>query len=142
MTNRPTRDEVLMAHAHLTARRSTCQRLHVGALAAREGRILVTGYNGSPSGLPHCDHVPGSLRDDANPCSNVVHAEANVLAFAARHGIRLEGADLFTTAWPCHWCCMLVVNSGISRVVMGSSPPTGARGVQMLSDSGISLVQQ
>lgn len=53
---RPDRDEVLMSVATLFATRSTCSRLHVGAVFSKEGRILVTGYNGAPAGLPHCDH--------------------------------------------------------------------------------------
>ena len=54
--DRPDRDDTLMGVAYLFAKRSTCSRLHVGAVFSKAGRILVTGYNGAPSGLPHCDH--------------------------------------------------------------------------------------
>lgn len=53
---RPSRDDTLMEVAGIFARRSTCSRLHVGAVFSRDGRILVTGYNGAPKGLPHCNH--------------------------------------------------------------------------------------
>lgn len=138
MTDRPTRDYNLMAHAHLVGSRATCQRLHVGALAARDGRILITGYNGAPAGLPHCEHPADAKRNDKDPCLNVVHAEANVLAYAAKWGIALDGAQLYTTNWPCHWCCMLMVNSGIQRVVCGEAFPEG-RGKDMLREVGIEI---
>lgn len=53
---RPSRDENLMDHAWINSRRSTCSRLNVGAVFAREGRPLSMGYNGAPAGLPHCHH--------------------------------------------------------------------------------------
>ena len=54
---RPSRDSILIDSARLWATRSTCSRLGVGAVFARDGRILVTGYNGAPAGMPHCDHT-------------------------------------------------------------------------------------
>jgi dCMP deaminase len=53
---RITREEMLMEVAHVVARRGTCSRAQVGVVFAREGRILATGYNGAPPGLPHCTH--------------------------------------------------------------------------------------
>ena len=53
---RPSRDQVCMDAAFLYAQRGTCSRAQVGAVIAKDGRIIVTGYNGAPSGLPHCDH--------------------------------------------------------------------------------------
>lgn len=53
---RPTRDETLMVVAHEIAKRGTCSRAKVGALISRNGRIIVTGYNGAPASMPHCDH--------------------------------------------------------------------------------------
>lgn len=122
-----------MGTAALWADRSTCSRLHVGCVVARESRILVTGYNGAPSGMAHCDHecncgYPGkggllfenrhlSSCNSKQPCTISVHAEANAIAFAARHGISLEGAFLYTTHTPCRPCSMLIINAGIIAVV-------------------------
>lgn len=53
---RLTRDEMLMEVADVVAKRGTCSRLQVGAVFAKEGRILVTGYNGAPPGIAHCVH--------------------------------------------------------------------------------------
>lgn len=53
---RLTREEMLMEVAQVVARRGTCSRAQVGVVFAREGRILVTGYNGAPAGMDHCRH--------------------------------------------------------------------------------------
>ena len=53
---RITREEMLMGVAEVVARRGTCSRAQVGVVFAREGRILATGYNGAPRGIPHCTH--------------------------------------------------------------------------------------
>lgn len=53
---RPTREETLIETAYLWSNRSTCSRLQVGCVIHRDGRILVQGYNGAPSGMPHCIH--------------------------------------------------------------------------------------
>lgn len=131
---RPSRDEVLMDTARLVARRSTCSRLHVGAVAGKEGRSLVSGYNGAPAGVPHCSHTTDE------PCKIAVHAEANVIAYAARWGIQLEGAELFTTHSPCVSCCQLIVNSGVTRVVFGELFRE-ADGLFLLQGAGIVVEQ-
>jgi dCMP deaminase len=72
------------------------------------------GYNGAPSGMPHCD--PEICNPD-EPCTRTVHAEANAIAFAAKKGIETEGATLYTTASPCNDCAKLLINAGIKRVI-------------------------
>lgn len=114
MTTRLTRDEALMECAMVWQKRSTCLRLRVGAIVAREGRVLVTGYNGAPTGQEHCHpKVCGT----ENPCTRTVHAEANCIAFAAKYGIALAGGELYTTDSPCKNCAELIANAGIIRVV-------------------------
>lgn len=108
---RPSRDEVLIASALLWSTRGTCDRAKVGAVIARDGRILVSGYNGPPAGMPHCNHGT-----DPGPCEDAVHAEANAIVYAARYGTRLEGTDIYCTHFPCPNCAKLIVNSGIQRV--------------------------
>jgi dCMP deaminase len=112
-STRLSRDEALMKVAELMAERSTCLRLQVGAVVAVDGRILATGYNGAPSGLPHC--APDTCGPD-QPCTRAVHAEANCIAFAAKHGICLDGGTMYTTDSPCLSCSQLIINSGIIEV--------------------------
>jgi dCMP deaminase len=134
---RAAENEVLMQCAVAWSRRGTCSRLQVGAVAALEGRILSTGYNGAPSGLPHCEHGPdGSLNA---PCKLAVHAEANVVAWAARRGISLEAASLFTTHEPCLWCARIIVNSGI-RIVYYATPYPRESGLSLLDDAGLEII--
>jgi dCMP deaminase len=111
---RPTRIQTILSVAKLFAERSTCPRLHVGAVIARDGRIQATGYNGPPAGMDHCVHL------DDSGCTRSVHAEANAIAFAARHGVMTNGCELYLTHSPCHTCAKLIVNAGIIKVIYSS----------------------
>ena len=97
--------------------RATCDRKHVGAVLVRDRTILSTGYNGSIRGLPHCDEV-GHMMENGH-CVATVHAEANAILQAAKNGVRIDGATLYTTASPCWPCFKLVANSGCMRIVFG-----------------------
>jgi len=99
------------------ATRSTCPRKHVGAVIVRDKTLLSTGYNGSLRGAPHCDEA-GCLMEGGH-CVRTVHAEANALVQAARHGVRLEDAEIYVTASPCFNCFKLIVNAGIRTVYFG-----------------------
>ncbi len=108
-------DTYFMEIARVVSSRSTCDRKHVGALLVRDRMILSTGYNGSIRGMPHCDEV-GHLMEGGH-CVATIHAEANSVLQAARNGVRIDGADLYTTASPCWPCFKLIANAGIKRVV-------------------------
>jgi dCMP deaminase len=155
---RPSREELLVATAFTWAQRSTCSRLHVGAVIHREGRILVQGYNGAPTGLAHCNHectctgdypyyneefneTRHSMRCPAlMPCTRSVHAEANAIAYAARWGVELEGSAIVITNQPCLNCSMLIINSGI-RMVTYVLPYRLTDGVSLLGEAGIPVEQ-
>jgi dCMP deaminase len=109
--------EYFMNIAKQVATRATCDRKHVGAVIVRDKTILSTGYNGSIRGLPHCSEV-GHMIEDGH-CVRTVHAEANAICQAARNGVRIEGADIYTTASPCWNCFRLIANSGIKRIYYG-----------------------
>jgi dCMP deaminase len=110
-------DEYFMNIAREVSTRSTCDRKFVGAVIVRDKSILATGYNGSVRGLPHCDE-DGHLMEDGH-CVRTVHAEANAIVQAARHGVRIEGASIYVTASPCWGCFRLIANAGISRIGFG-----------------------
>jgi len=103
--------------AHQVATRATCDRKHVGAVVVRDRTILSTGYNGSIRGMPHCDEV-GHMMENGH-CVATVHAEANAILQAAKNGVRIDGATLYTTASPCWPCFKLIANSGCVRIVYG-----------------------
>ena len=100
--------------ARQVATRSTCDRKHVGAVIVRDRTILSTGYNGSIRGMPHCDEVGHDL--DAGHCVATIHAEANAILQAAKNGVMIEGAELYTTASPCWGCFKLIANAGIKTI--------------------------
>jgi dCMP deaminase len=110
-------DQYFMDIAKQVATRATCDRKHVGAVLVRDRTILSTGYNGSIRGLPHCDEV-GHMMENGH-CVATVHAEANAILQAAKNGVRIDGATLYTTASPCWPCFKLVANSGCLRIVYG-----------------------
>lgn len=110
-------DSYFMQIAAVVASRATCDRKHVGALLVRDRIILSTGYNGSIRGMPHCDDV-GHVLENGH-CVATIHAEANAILQAARNGVRIEGAELYTTASPCWPCFKMVANTGIKRIVYG-----------------------
>lgn len=122
MTSRPTWDEYFMNLATLAATRSTCLKQAVGAVVVRDNYVLVTGYNGVPSGLNHCSeqgycysHLPICGSGLGYP-SKAVHAEANAIAQAAKLGVALAGASIYCTHEPCLDCLKLIISAGIERV--------------------------
>lgn len=119
---RPSIHTTLTRIAFEMAQRSTCSRQHNGAIIAREGRILSSGYNGVPRGMTHCVHESNerSETDDSNQrtgCPLSVHAEANAVAFAARSGVALENSLIYVTTAPCLACAQLIINAGIVEVI-------------------------
>lgn len=100
--------------AHEVASRGTCDRKKVGAIIVSEDNILSTGYNGSIRNLPHCDEVGHDMVNDH--CVRTIHAEANAIIQAARNGVKINGADIYTTASPCWECFKIIANSGIKRI--------------------------
>ncbi len=111
-------DEYFMNIAKDVSARATCDRLHVGAVIVKDHVILSTGYNGAARGLPHCDEIGHEIVD--GHCVRTVHAEANAILQAAKHGAGIDGATLYVTNSPCYDCFKMIVNSGIKRVVYGS----------------------
>ena len=127
---RPSWDEYFMQITHLVASRATCLRRKVGAILVRDKRILTTGYNGPPAGLPHCDELGGCLRDklgvasgERHELSRAVHAEQNAIIQAAVHGISIKGAILYATNQPCSLCTKMLVNAGIREFVIADGYP-------------------
>lgn len=112
---RPTWDNYFMDMARMAATRSTCDRAQIGCVLVRDNRILTSGYNGSVSGLNHCDDV-GHLMDNGH-CVRTLHAEQNAIIQAAMHGIAIKGATAYVTHFPCTLCAKMLINVGVWRVV-------------------------
>lgn len=113
--NRIDRDSLLMEVAYLYSKRATCNRLSVGAVLALDGRIIAAGYNGGLPSDPFCSASIGCL--GTSPCTNTIHAEANLLFFCAKNGITTKDTTLYVTTSPCINCTRAIIQSGIKRVV-------------------------
>lgn len=107
-------DVYFMKIAKQVARRSTCDRLHVGAVLVKDKTILSTGYNGSIRGMPHCDDI-GHMMVDGH-CVATIHGETNAIIQAAKNGVNIDGADLYITFSPCWICFKAIINAGIKKV--------------------------
>lgn len=122
--------DALVQTAFIWAQQSTCSRLSVGCVIAREGRILVQGYNGAPAGMDHCppEHEP-------EQCLSV-HAEQNAIAFAAKWGVALDGSEMVVTHQPCLSCARSIINAGIRKVYY-AEPYRLQDGLELLGDAGV-----
>lgn len=183
MVLRVTRSVMLMSMAQVAAMRGTCSKLQVGVVISKEGRILSTGYNGAPAGMPHCEHYTWErqawedavypplwineamntkamedyspsegdhfvreaggkafvLQRPASGCPISEHAERNAIAWAARNGVALEGAQLHCTHAPCLDCARSIINAGISCVSY-VVPYRLTAGVELLERAGLQVI--
>jgi|ERR1043166_3647818 dCMP deaminase len=153
---RPSITETLLEIAFTVAKRSTCSRANNGAVIAdSRGVVLSTGYNGSLSGMDHCDHEcdcgmwivsknefhhEDCPAHPSNSCQLAVHAEANAVYFAARNGIMVQGASIYCTMEPCVKCAEAIIQSGISKVVY-SNEYRRHDGLELLEKAGIEVAR-
>jgi dCMP deaminase len=142
---RPSWNAYFMEITNLVAQRSTCLRRRVGAVLVKDKRILATGYNGAPSGLPHCLDV-GCMREENNIPSGQrhelcrgLHAEQNVIIQAARYGIPIQGSTLYSTTRPCVICAKMIINANIISVCFDEGYADELSD-QMLEEAGVKLV--
>src|ERR1700737_2660224 len=110
-----------MEIARTVATRATCPRASVGVVLTRDKRILTTGYNGAPSGIPHCTDV-GCIMVDGH-CQRATHAEANAIVQGPLHGGSTQGATAYCTHQPCAGCSKLLISAGIVRIVYADAYP-------------------
>ncbi|ARW57915.1 dCMP deaminase [Serratia phage X20] len=157
--------------AYLISQESKCCSWKVGAVIEKNGRIISTGYNGSPSGgVNCCDHAleqgwlgekkvitPGvgsgyhwkvglkaDFRNEHSVWSkqNEIHAELNAILFAARNGSSIDGATMYVTLSPCADCAKAIAQSGIKKLVYAELyDRNGPDWDQILRDSGIEVIK-
>ena len=146
MSDRRSWDHYFMDIAYLVAQRSTCLRRKVGAIAVKDKRILATGYNGAPSGIQHCEEA-GCLRQQMSIPSGqrqeicrAVHAEQNVIVQAAKHGISLDGAELYCTTLPCITCAKMLLNVGIRCIYVVEGYPDALTEI-LIREAGMGLTR-
>ena len=143
---RPSWDAYFMELIQTIGNRGTCNRGRSGCVLVKNKRILSTGYVGSPPGLPHCDEVghffKKVLHDDgriSQHCLRTVHAEANAVAHAAKHGINIDGATIYVKMEPCLDCTKLLISAGIKRVVCEKRYHGAVDSRKMLQEAGVQV---
>lgn len=144
--NRPSWDDYFFRIADSVSKRAICDRGKSGCVIVRNKRILVTGFVGAPAGFAHCDEVGHQLKrlihEDGKAtehCLRTIHAEQNAICQAARQGISIEGATIYTRMTPCRTCVMLIINCGITRVVCERKYHAGEESERMFKDAGVVL---
>jgi len=143
---RPSWDDYFMEIANTVSKRATCDRGRSGCVIVRDRQILVSGYVGSPKGLPHCDEIGHQLKkmihEDGSTtqhCVRTVHAEQNAICQAAKLGISLNKGTLYCRMTPCRVCAMLIINCGIERVVCEKKYHDGKESEEMFKMAGVKL---
>lgn len=144
--NRPTWDEYFLEVMHALARRATCDRGRTACVIVKDKQIVVSGYVGSPPGLPHCDEVGHLMKkvveEDGSVsehCMRTIHAEQNAICQAARRGVSVDGATIYCKLAPCRTCAMLLIACGIKRVVAEYKYHAGGEAEEMLKQAGIAV---
>ena len=103
---------------------SKCVSKQVGAVIVKDGRILSTGYNGTPTKYQNCcDYWEGEYTNEHHEWSKTyeIHAEMNAIIWAARKGISIEGGTIYVTLEPCSECSKNLIASGIKKIVYEKS---------------------
>jgi dCMP deaminase len=120
----PDHHEYFMGIAQAVRKRANCKGSRIGAVIVRDGRVIATGYNGTPEDMKNCldggcyrcanrDKFPAGTGYDLCIC---VHAEQNALLSAARFGISTEDSTIYTTMRPCFGCTKEMLQAKVANV--------------------------
>jgi dCMP deaminase len=140
-------DDYFFGIMHAVAARASCDRGRSGCVITKNNRILVSGYVGSIAGGAECDevghllekviHADGSISEH---CHRTLHAEQNCISQSSRMGIALEGSTLYCTMTPCRVCAMLIIQSGIKKVMCEAKYNQSHVAEEMFKQAGIEII--
>ncbi len=142
-------DKRFMDMAAMVGTWSSCYQpsRQMGAVIVKNKRIVATGYNGAPVGVVPCKERGECMRRRLGIPSGqqgqlcyAIHAEQNAIIQAARMGIAIEGATLYSTHQPCSICMRLIINAGIERLVYANPYPDDFT-LTLVQESGIRFEQ-
>jgi len=127
-------NEYFMDGAYSAARMSYAKKLQVGTVATRNNRIILDGFNGMPPGMDNTcediEYMPVNNRDALEKWPNetggkrwryitkddVMHSEENLVLYAAKTGISLDGTTMYCTHAPCINCARMIYGSGVKKL--------------------------
>jgi dCMP deaminase len=152
--------DVYMNLANLLALKSTCQRGQAGCVVTRNGRIISTGYNGSPDHAEECISRPSCRQQGTKiaiawdiysqsteteikteGCFDSIHAEANAFGFCAKHGIKTNGSVVYLNGPPCKSCAQLMVAAGVKKIYYNDKYYRNDDGILYAKIYGIELIK-
>ncbi len=113
-------DKKMILVAQTEAEQSSDWWRRVGGMVVKENKIILAGHNHHvPS--PHTPYTDGDPRNnfhkgDHLELSTAIHAEASLVAEAARRGLSLEGGEMYVNTFPCPPCAKLIAYSGIKKL--------------------------
>lgn len=117
---------LFMDIAERTATDSNCVKYKVGSVVVMDNRIVLQGFNGTVSGFLNCSEkfkgVDMSIQENRDlhhkwSSAFEVHAEMNIISYAARKGISLENTIMYCTHSPCNNCLKHLISSGVKKVI-------------------------
>lgn len=138
-----------MSLANNLAQRSHCVKIKVGAVIAKDTRIVSLGYNGPPAGTHNCDEEwpeNGCQRSEKGGCFLALHAEENAILYAAKNKVSLDDATLYVTLSPCLACARMIYTAGIKKVFYSDSYSvfkglSKEEGIDFLQCFGVEVLQ-
>ena len=144
---RPSWDKYFLGIMQSVSERATCDRGRSGAVIVKNKQILTTGYVGSPKSLEHCDDVGHLMEETIHAdgvkrphCVRTIHAEQNAIVQAAKKGVSLEGATVYTKLEPCPVCAKMIINSGIKKIVCAKRYHAASESRKMFDMAEIELI--
>lgn len=127
-------DSCYMQSAIAHSRLSKAIRAKVGATLVTSHGVMLSGYNGTPSGLDNvCEYVTS---EGFVTKPEVIHAEVNAVLKAAKEGVSCYGSTVYVTLAPCVSCSAMLINAGISRLVY-LEQYRKTEGLELLEKAGI-----
>jgi len=128
-------DHAYMCMADTIASLSRDARHQVGAVIVTKNGVVLTGYNGMPSGMSNVNQG-----EDGTTLPTVIHSELNCILKAAKEGVSVVGGTLYVTLSPCLQCAAMIIQAGVERVVW-HRPYRCQGGVAYLQEAGIKVEQ-
>lgn len=141
-----TKDEfhrTIMAQAKQESGKSSDNWRHVGAAIVKDGVVILSGHNHHlPS--PHTPYINGDPRNnfhkgDHIELSSAIHAEASLISEAAKKGIKLDGADMYVTTFPCPPCAKVIAGAGIKTLYYAGGYGV-LDGEDILKSAGVKII--
>ena len=125
---------------------STCAKVRVGSMITDGSRVLFGCNHGvhdcKRNGCRRVELYGENSKEHRLPSDcDAVHSEVDAIAKAARVGMKLEGATIFVTRYPCEACARAIAESGIKNVVYGRTQNISEYTQQIFDNAGVQVLK-